>query len=170
MSLFPNINNFLKPEVCSLINENSLYQNKNVGSFDYFDYYFVYDLSENIVSNANFTIMLNNIYDYNLFTANLKEIFVMNDDKLINYISSDILSKLEIEIGHAVKNLNDKIKNEEFVKNIVWLYSYSNKDNKVKKSVINIFLKFFKGDNITELLNIFKKIIYKRILQTLFIH
>lgn len=155
-SLFPNIG-----LSCPINGRELSYKNKNIGSFEYFDYYFVYDLSENIVSSANFSIIIKNINNYNLFTTNLKEIFVMNDDKLISHISSDILLKLEQKINNIIKNDNDKTKNREFIKNIVWLYSYSDKDKKTKKIVIHIFLNYFQN-NFEQFLGIFKDLINEK--------
>ena len=159
LSLFPGMNRFLDSSKTYVINKEALYKNKSVGSFDYFDYYFVYDLSENIISNVNFAMVMNNIYNHNLFTASLKEIFVINDDKMISYISNDILSKMDAKIFDIVKDEKNSANNEEFIKNVVWLYSYSSKDKKIKKLTINIFSKYFTQHGFNQFLAIFKDLI-----------
>lgn len=152
--LFPNMNSITEDKKTTT-NENLLLFNKNIGSFEYFDYYFIYDFSENIISSANFKVMIKNVFDHKLFIGNLKEIFVINDDKLICYISNNILAKLEKEINSTIRNKNLEANNMEFMRNIIWLYSYSNKDKKINKIVVNIFLKYFcDSDSFLQFINI----------------
>lgn len=142
LSLFPQIKSYNQNETVIL------HTFKSVGSYYFFDFYFIYDLSENNVSNNNFSILSANLLDHAEFIAKFKEIFYIRKEENILLFSNNFLFKLN-EKFKTLDNLNIQINTPEesieFIKNLVWLYIY-NTDVSSKKLIINILIKYLYND------------------------
>lgn len=138
LNLFPQIKEYNQNETVIL---NTF---KSVGSYYFFDFYFIYDLSENNVSNNNFNILSVHLLNHEHFVAKFKEIFHITKEENILLFSTNFLFKLN-EKFKTLDNLNIQTafpeENIAFIKNLVWLYIYSN-NSITKKLIINILIKY----------------------------
>ena len=143
--LFPLLKNFLedKSENVAILNKTT------VGIYDYFDFYFGYDLSEYVIQLDSFIKISSFLTNNNDFIKAFKETFYIVDDKLISLFSHKFLLKLN-EKFVLLDNLNGLsiAQSSEFLKNLIWLLNFS--DNVLSiKVVVNILTKFFDKNSIS---------------------
>lgn len=122
--------------------EESLQNSKSVGCFDYFDYYFIYDLSENVIPETIFNKLESHLLNNEEFISSFKEKFSIDSDASIKYYAGSFLYKLckRRENLDILKHLNETAKEKNLIKNIVWLYIYSDRNVSSKKYLSQIIL------------------------------
>lgn len=136
--------------------ENKLAQDKNVGCFDYFDYYFVYEVDRIVISEENFEIIKNCLGNNKEFVKTVREIFSVENDKDIFKYAESILRKLHKRVNEAeVLDIvvNSEESKKEFLKNVIWLYIYNNKNTNNKDYLITILSEYVKLTSINKLLD-----------------
>lgn len=144
VSLFPYISKEFR--IDDEYDEEILINSKSVGCFDYFDYYFIYDLSENVIPETTFNKLKDYLLDNKEFVINFKKEFSIISDGSIRYYAGSFLYK----IYKRTENLNvlqyetDKKTEKELLKNIIWLYIYSDRDISSKKYITQILLTYYK--------------------------
>lgn len=145
--------------------EDMLVNSKSVGCFDYFDYYFIYDLSENVIPETTFNKLKDYLLDNKEFVINFKKEFSVISDSSIRYYAGSFLYK----IYKRTENLNvlqyetDKKTEKELLKNIIWLYIYSDRDISSKKYITQILLTYYKKhQDLKNTLNNLKEILDER--------
>ncbi len=137
-------------------NEDILILNKGVGYFDYFDYYFIYEMNEVVISEENFNILKKYLGNNMEFIIKFKQIFSIKDDNNIHIYTESVLRKIfkrvnEEELLNSIKEHRNKQK--EFLKNIIWLYIYSNRNITSLEHLTSILLEYckkFSFDNLLE--------------------
>lgn len=179
-SLFPylpiqlNIDNEGKYYV---YDENMLILNKGVGYFDYFDYYFIYEMNEIVISEENFNILRKYLGNNEEFITQFKQIFSIMEDNNIHMYTESVLRKIFKRIAEP-ELLNDVAepseRQKEFLKNLIWLYIYSNRNSTSKEHLISILLEYCKKtsfdnllENLTLILNEFDYFNYFYVLEIL---
>ncbi len=156
-SLFPYL-----PEQLNLNNkkydydEDILILNKGVGYFDYFDYYFIYEMNEIVISEENFNILKKYLGNNEEFIAKFKQIFSIMEDNNIHIYTESVLRKIFKRINEAElldSIIEHKEKQKEFLKNLIWLYIYSNRNVTSSEHLTSILLEYcrrFSFDNLLE--------------------
>lgn len=157
--LFPLIKLFISGDSI----EENITSKQTVGNYDYFDFYFAYDLSEYTIQRDAFIKISKHLTNNEEFIESFKEVFHIKNDEAIPMFSYKFLMKLN-EQHFLLNNLNNLSfgKESEFLKNLIWLSIYS--DNIVStKTVINILLKHFYINNINveEIIKIFSLVVAK---------
>lgn len=142
--LFPLLKNSFEKKTESI----SILNRKTVGIYDYFDFYFGYDLSEYVIQLDSFVKISNFLTNSNDFIRAFKETFYIIDDKLISLFSHKFLLKINEKLV-LLDNLNNLsiVEKSEFLKNLIWLLNFSNNILSIKV-VVNILTKFFIENNI----------------------
>lgn len=142
-----------------------LFGNKSVGSVEYFDYYFMYDLSDNTISENNFRILIKDIFNHENFKKTFEILFCITNENSILYFSNNLIYKINKQINYIIEfaKLDENINKKDFVKNLLWLYIYENKDTKYRKYILNILIKFFHERNgFYELVKILESLLEER--------
>ncbi len=154
VSLFPYVSNELGIE--NKYDEELLQSSKSVGCFDYFDYYFIYDLSENVIPETSFNNLESYLLDNKEFILNFKREFSIVSDANIKHYAGSFLYKLykRRENINVLQNLNESNKEKDLIKNIIWLYIYSDRNVSSKKYVIQTILAYYNNNkNLDSIIN-----------------
>ena len=154
ISLFPYVSNELGVE--NKYDEELLQSSKSVGCFDYFDYYFIYDLSENVIPETSFNNLESYLLDNKEFILNFKREFSIVSDANIKHYAGSFLYKLykRRENINVLQNLNESNKEKDLIKNIIWLYIYSDRNVSSKKYVIQTILAYYNNNkNLDSIIN-----------------
>lgn len=154
VSLFPYVSNELGIE--NKYDEELLQSSKSVGCFDYFDYYFIYDLSENVIPETSFNNLESYLLDNKEFILNFKREFSIVSDANIKHYAGSFLYKLykRRENINVLQNLNESNKEKDLIKNIIWLYIYSDRNVSSKKYVIQTILTYYNNNkNLDSIIN-----------------
>lgn len=154
ISLFPYVSNELGVE--NKYDEELLQSSKSVGCFDYFDYYFIYDLSENVIPETSFNNLESYLLDNKEFILNFKREFSIVSDANIKHYAGSFLYKLykRRENINVLQNLNESSKEKDLIKNIIWLYIYSDRNVSSKKYVIQTILAYYNNNkNLDSIIN-----------------
>ena len=137
-------------DIKSCYNEDVLQKSRSVGCFDYFDYYFMYDLSENVIPENSLKKLENSLVNNEEFVTNFKTEFSISSDANIKYYASSLLYKLykrRDNINIIGKTIARTEKEKELIKNIIWLYIYSDRNVSSKKYIIQIMLAYYDSKN-----------------------
>lgn len=159
LSLFPYLSDTGDFEAI----ERKLYDNKAVGNFEYFDHYFMYDLTDNVLSFEYFNILRQKMLNNKEFVKLFKELFCISNDNAIHLIANNFLYKLNKKISDSGVYNFDLLQfgeQREFIKNIIWLYIYSDRDISNRRYINNILVCCIKTkEDFENLINILKAII-----------
>lgn len=138
-------------------NEKELKNSGSVGHFDYFDYYFLYDMSGKIISEYDFNIICKDLNNNENFIKTFKKVLLLdNTNSNVQKLAEGFFFKLSYRIDSI--NL-EKIFGREFLKNIVWLYINSSFYNTNKKYTIRILSECLKYSDIQNIINMLTSIL-----------
>lgn len=160
LSLFPYLAVQFDMEEAQKYSDEYLIENRGVGYFDYFDYYFIYEMNEIVITEDNFNSLKKYLDNNNDFINNFKKIFSINDDSNIHQFAESVLRKLfkridDIDILSKIQDVFEK--QREFLKNIIWIYIYSNRNITSEEYLVNILLNYCRKntfDNLIEILQL----------------
>lgn len=124
--------------------EEELQSSRSVGCFDYFDYYFIYDLSENVIPENTFDRLKDYLLNGEEFIPNFKKEFSIVNDSSIHYYAGSFLYKIykRAENISILEYKTDVTLEKELLKNLLWLYIYSDKNASSRKYLTQVLLTY----------------------------
>ncbi|MDR1498793.1 MAG: KAP family NTPase [Rickettsiales bacterium] len=140
--------------------ENRLISGRSVGYFDYFNYYFMYDLNESVVPERDFCTLVNHMCNNGEFVGGFVNIGEDNLQPIAENVLHRLFRRVD-DIGVFNKKLSvDEIKN--ILKNIIWLYSRGNRSINSKKYVIAILEQLHRSAGIDDIINSLRTILEEK--------
>jgi hypothetical protein len=126
---------------------------KSVGCFNYFDYYFKYDLNENVIPEDSFEILKKYFCDNKKFVSNVKTMFLIDDGSKLFPVVEGILVKLfrRADDLDILKRKLDSGEEKEFLQNLIWLYIYSNRNSVSQRYITIILSKLYRNTGVESL-------------------